>query len=244
MKLKNTILPIFMIFNSEANTHLASKRSLSNEYDYCHITKNTVTREISHNQSGKLVETTILNSSLNNLRKDSQTAIDNIQRDFQSKFSANEIYRVQNSTGNLDIFFSRGINEVQNSSNESKNLIKLIDSICEKKALDFKIIGDFNIYLKIGNTKFIDSLSIFRKSNPYMKPGISGKYTVPNSFSSNLSTLDYRNGKFSFVIRVIEGSQDYFSVFEGSMIDKDNLSGKAYTLPDRKLLGHFTGRRM
>lgn len=73
---------------------------------------------------------------------------------------------------------------------------------------------------------------------------IRGSYLVPNSFESKIKNINYKDGKFSFIIRVQEGSDDYKAYFEGHLDKNEQLHGKVFILPSRKLLGTFSGRRI
>ena len=100
-----------------------------------------------------------------------------------------------------------------------------------------RMLGKFQIDLKIGNRVFIDYLETQRGSNGK----IEGRYIVPNSFESPITKFKYSEGNFSFIIRVREGAQDYEALFEGFISDVQVLEGRAFILPHRQLLGTFNG---
>ena len=139
-------------------------------------------------------------------------------------------------------FYAEGFRFVSNHSQEALMLRQEIDHLCEDRLDDYKIIGDFFIYLKIGEKLFEDEL-IIKRVNENFGTRVRGDYIVPNSFTSNISKLRLKDNQFSFVIRVKERNDDYEAIFEGKVNSQGELEGSSYILPERKLLGHFTSKR-
>jgi len=104
-------------------------------------------------------------------------------------------------------------------------------------------LGEFNVELKIGDRVFIDQLRLKRSFSNLNYPSVTGTYVVPGSFESNVTNLIYDTGIFSFVINVNEGNESYDAIFEGRFTDENIFKGKAFTLPERNLLGQFQGTR-
>jgi hypothetical protein len=118
-----------------------------------------------------------------------------------------------------------------------------MDHICDDSVKDFRILGYFQIDLTIGDHIFEDRLRIARSNGVFGGAIIEGVYSVPNSFESKIQKLNYTDGVFSFQIRVQEGEDDYMAIFEGTLDERDQIKGSAFVLPERTLLGVFTGRR-
>lgn len=156
-------------------------------------------------------------------------------------FQAN--YLVTNGS-NLVVFKSEGNININNSSKEARELISQMDLICKKGEQDFRLEGLSKISLKIGERIFEDFLNIEIKTDTSLYPVIVGKYIVPDSFKADIKKLRYLNGKFSFEIRVIEGEDDYFALFEGHIQEDLTINGKAFILPGKEILGTFEGQRL
>ncbi|MFT6069005.1 MAG: hypothetical protein ACJAT2_002250 [Bacteriovoracaceae bacterium] len=96
--------------------------------------------------------------------------------------------------------------------------------------------GHYELHLDVGGRVFIDEL-ILKKDH---LGSYSGKYIVPGSFESEVLDFKVKDGQFEFKIHVIEQSANYFSLFKGSIEEKE-IEGKAYVLPSMELLGVFEG---
>lgn len=101
------------------------------------------------------------------------------------------------------------------------------------------LTGEYRVNLDIEGRVFVDELILSKDdAGKYI-----GVYKVPGSFESEVLEFKREKSKFQFKIHVIEGNEDYHSLFTGE-IAKDGLSGSAYILPTMKLLGTFKGEKL
>ncbi len=143
-----------------------------------------------------------------------------------------------------EIFYASGFRNIANSSDEAQELIKLIDKHCNGPLPRSAILGKFEVLFKTSQHQFVDYLSIESRRAADQQYVISGEYEVPGVFSSKVTQLKAREESFSFKIQVREGNHSYDALFIGKFTSQDEMSGTAYTLPHREVLGHFSGTRI
>ena len=246
MKLKISIigLTIGLIFNTAAEDILASKEGPFNNYNYCSLTHDRGTLEIRNGSRSKIVETSMINVTLKDFEELAAPAIAGKGREFNRWYPTTTNYSVRGANEVLEKFYSHGFFNIINDSSAAQELMLKIDDVCSTQLNDFRIIGKFQVDLKIGNRVFEDKLIIKRTNETFMGAVIEGTYEVPNSFESKVKDLNYKDGIFTFTIRVREGDDDYKTSFEGTLNQDGHLEGKALILPARTLLGTFTGKRI
>lgn len=233
-----SIVTLFLSSRAYANIPLIASKTESyyNGYE-CLIYNDKVSLEIGSNSKFHIKETSTDVVDTNDIKASAPSLLKH-KKQATYRWSPHQInYSVQNAQSDLEIFFSIGYSTVLNSSPEADYIVNTIDYLCDVDLFNFQIIGKFQIDLQIGNTLFKDQLIVQRTK---------GKYIVPGSFESDLESLKYDNGQFEFTIHVQEGNDDYIALFKGSIDDQSSphhLAGKAYILPDMKLLGEFTGSR-
>lgn len=240
MNFKMTIAGLGLLITSTINAGpiIASATGPFQNYTGCEITKNSVIYKME-----KLVETKYTRTDSESLMRLAPKAIAGIQNTYYRWFISQTDYNITNEAGDLLAFYSFGVKNTDNNSSEAKELIENIDTICTNSFSDFKILGEFVINLKIGNQILIDELIIEKNVGSFGIPSVSGKYIVPNSFTSKISNLQYTNGQFSFDIRVQEGDEDYYLTFIGSFEGDNKISGNAKMLSNGEHFGSFTGER-
>lgn len=246
MKSKISLIGIGMglMFNASAGEILASKEGPFESYNRCSLSHAKGTLEIRNGLRTKIIETTKIFVSLKDLEELAIPAIAGVAREFYRWFPTQTDYSVRGADSSLVNFYAVGFRNINNESNAAQELISRIDHICNEELTDFRILGDFRVDIKIGSKVFEDKLTIKRIVETFMEPKIEGVYLVPDSFESKIQNLNYKDGEFSFTIRVQEGDDDYKATFEGKLDFDNKLEGKAFILPDRKLLGTFTGKRI
>lgn len=143
-----------------------------------------------------------------------------------------------------ETFYATGFRNISNDSLEARELIQLIDKLCQGPLPAPRIVGKFEILLKTTQHEFIDFLTIQSKKDFRQQYSITGEYEVPGIFSSRVNGLKADQEDFSFKIHVVEGESSYDALFEGRFISDDEMVGSAITLPKRELLGRFTGKRI
>lgn len=241
-KLLMTIM-ISITLNTSAGDLLAVKEGPFENYNRCSLSHGIGTIEIGHGFNFNITETSRVNNSLRDLEILATPAVAAASKESYRWFPTQTDYAVKNNNGRLVNFYSVGFKNIYNESNAAQELISLIDQTCNRELADFRILGEFQVDLRIGNKVFADKLIVKRTSSTY-GPIIDGLYIVPNSFESKIENLNYNNGKFSFTIHVLEGDDDYHAIFEGSLSQNDILKGQAFILPNRIPLGSFTGKRI
>lgn len=132
----------------------------------------------------------------------------------------------------MKVFYAKGYKNILNKSQEAEKLTQKINNMCDETKSNFTLLGKFQIDLIIGTKIFNDILIVNENA---------GQYIVPNSFESKIKSLKFENGLFHFIIRVQEGEDDYEAYFEGEIDSSKSIKGKAYILPNKDLLGEFTG---
>lgn len=222
---------------------LAQKGGTFSKFNRCSIFENRVELQINL-QNGKMIESTKLANSQNIISKLSDAAITSAARATYRWLTMQHDYHVRGSDGNLAKFYAFGFETISNNSTEALALIEYIDQVCDQHAEDFKLLGEFQVDLKIGDRVFADQLIVERDSPTDSMARVRGKYIVPNSFESKIKEVNYRDGVFSFQIEVKEGSDEYDALFEGEISSNGELSGAAFVLPARSILGTFTGKRI
>lgn len=245
MKFK-LLLPVFVMglaFNALSNDILAEKEGSFEKYDKCSLSKSIGTLEAGHSSRAKLIQTSKYYDDFYDLDGLVRPVLAGVGRNFRRWSPTQTYYRIKDTLNNLSVFYAVGFLNVPNQAIESVELISKIDHICDQQLNDFNILGEFNIDLKIGNKVFADKL-VVKRTKDFWRLNIDGTYIVPNSFESKLEKLNYEDGKFSFTIHVLEGEDDYKAIFEGFLHASGELEGKAYVLPERNLLGTFTGNKI
>lgn len=100
--------------------------------------------------------------------------------------------------------------------------------------------GEYQIELEIGGRIFLDRLILIKSSPSGSPTTYSGSYRVPDSFESKVLEFKVEKGHFEFKIHVVEGDDDYYSLFKGEITNL-KINGSAFILPSLQLLGHFNG---
>jgi len=221
----------------QATEVVVSKSGPFLKFNSCEVRSNQTTISIGSSLGNYLKEATdhLINSSeLLNL---AEIALKSAGNRYYRWFNSQTDYFIRNSTGHLVPYYSRGFSNINNNSDAAFYLRQKTDQICDK-VNDFKLLGSFTLDLKIGDRIFEDKLLVHRKNG-----SIFAEYIVPNSFTSEIRDLSYLNGKFTFTIHVKEGDQEYDAAFEGTINQRGRLEGRAFVLPDRSLLGTFTGKK-
>lgn len=238
-----TLLFITLVTSAYGEVFIAAKQGSLERYDACHIGENYGILEISDND-GHFIEKTVIDTREFNIHSLAPNALAGKEPPFY-RWSHEQIdYKVLNSNFELEDFHVIGFRNIRNSTSEAAKLITTIDHLCDNVLQGIRVLGEFQIDLKIGDRVFADQLII-----KYLNiGGIYARYIVPNSFESRVYKIDYDGEKLSFVIHVKEGSDDYEAIFEANFEanfdTNDTLSGDAYILPTRQHLGSFTGRRL
>lgn len=222
---------------------LAEKKGPFEKYDKCTLSEYSGSLELKLNRHYHLIQTTKYENPFEDLTHSFSLAIDSAKPPRRRWFPTQINYYLRGESGKLSRFYAFGYENIENEAHEAKVLINQIDAICDFQLEDFSILGRFKLDLKIGDKNFEDVL-IIKRNHTEFGAQISGTYIVPNSFEAKIKDLKFIDGKFSFKIRVREGSDDYEAIFEGFLNSEDELSGSGYILPSRKLLGHFTGNRL
>lgn len=242
LKISLAVLSLLIVSKLAAQP-IARKSGGFKNYDQCSIEAQVGYIEIGNGYTNHLKERSAHYSSTEEFLTLSMTALLEASRPFYRWSGTQVDYLVLNSSQELSPFYSNGFRNITNSSEESSELKKRIDQICDNELIDFKILGEFNVELKIGDRVFIDQLRLKRSFSNLNYPSVTGTYIVPGSFESNVTNLIYDTGIFSFVINVNEGNESYDAIFEGRFTDENIFKGKAFTLPERNLLGQFQGTR-
>lgn len=238
--MKSALFGLFLLNTVMANDIIASKHDNSIYYSSCLIEPTVVTRVKNIGRNRKAIQATTHGQNLNDLISSSSSLLSSISGGHYRWSPIQTDYYIANVHNELTLFYAVGFNNINNESELLTKSLNTIDQLCDAVALDFSIIGEFQLDLKIGNRIFVDYLNIERTPLGHLK----GKYVVPNSFESAIDNLQYENGSFSFTIHVKEGTDDYHAVFEGLIDENDRVIGKAFILPERKPLGEFTGKRI
>jgi hypothetical protein len=231
------------LLNISANNIIASKTGSLTKYSKCMIKDGKGIIEISDFQTNTISESTTLYNTFYNIKKLAPGAISNIEPQRYVWSVTQTDYFVSNEFDQLVNFYSYGFTNIANNSYESDIIVEQIDKVCSSLN-DFKIIGKFQLSLKIGEKVFIDELIIERKTHYNEAPYLTGTYSVPNSFIADIKDLTYNNNQFSFTIRVQEGDADYEAFFEGTFSDRNIFKGNSFVLPQNSLLGVFEGKRI
>lgn len=242
LKVSLTVLSLTIASKLVAQT-IAMKSGGFKSYEKCSIESQIGHIEIGNDYTNHLIERSSHYSSTEEFKNLSTAALYEVSRPFYRWSGTQVDYYVLNSSQELSPFYSNGFRNIINSSKESIELKKRIDQICDNELFDFKILGEFNVELKIGNRVFIDQLSLKRSFSNLDYPSVNGVYIVPGSFESRITKLVYDTGIFTFVINVNEGNESYDAIFEGRFTDVNRFEGEAFTLPERNLLGQFQGTR-
>ena len=100
--------------------------------------------------------------------------------------------------------------------------------------------GEYQIELEIGGRIFLDRLILIKTSPSGTPTTYNGSYIVPDSFESKVLEFKVEKGHFEFKIHVVEGDDDYYSLFKGEITNL-KIKGSAFILPSLQLLGHFNG---
>lgn len=237
------ILGLGLSLELTAGSILASKEGPFEKFNLCTVEDGHSTISIGFNSGHKLIERSSLYLSTQELKDLSLPAIAGIGRQFFRWFPTQTDYNVRGADGSLVTYFSEGLKNINNDSHAALELRTQVDKICDQ-VTDFRILGEFQVDLKIGRKVFADKLVVKRTNGSFRNAQIEGSYLVPDSFESKIKDLKYTDGDFTFIIHVKEGTQEYDAIFEGKLNRKDELSGNAFVLPERKLLGSFTGRRL
>ncbi len=238
--MKMTILKIAIItalipVNSVHSLEIAKRDGVSDTYKSCSLTEGSRTLFLNRN----LKETIHLEVPAEEILSKSNNALNN-RGPIRYRWLSNQ----ENYFVNGERFYAFGYETINNDSTASKELITIIDEVCERDLREFKIFGNFIFNLKIGSKLFRDIVNIDLIRDPLNKyPTIRGSYSVPNSFTAKIFDLKYDSGSFSFKIRVLEGDDDYIALFKGDFTDTNNLEGRAFILPEGKELGSFSGVR-
>ncbi len=233
----STSLLLSMINGISASEVIISKSGPFDNYDRCEVSVKSATLYAGSSHGNQLVESTAININSPAVLKLGSKALLHAETPYYRWFQTQTDYKVRSSSGHLSTYYSRGFKNINNDSSASLLLREKTDQICDDLK-EFKLLGSFILDLKIGNRIFKDELIIHKKYNL-----IFAEYIVPNSFTSKINDLNYKNGKFTFTIHVKEGNEEYDALFEGTINNHHELKGKAYILPKRSLLGTFTGQR-
>lgn len=242
---KATLLLLGLFITNSAMTQeiFASKDGPFERFTDCKVSKDKGTIEILDHQGNLLSESTNLRVPLSRFYALAPAAIKGIESNFLRWSPTQTNYNIIDSDGALVPFYSFGVRNRVNKSEAAKELMSTIDRICDQSLQDFKVIGNFQIELKIGNNFFLDQLEVKRSVDSFFTPYVEGRYIVPNSFESKIKSLNYLNGTFSFTTTVTEG-EPYEVLFTGVIAGDKITNGKAYILPNHNLLGEFIGRRI
>ena len=242
LSLLTTIFTMSFTYQAHGLNILASKEGSFDKFDRCalsidvvNLNKTVGTLEIKNGSKISLKETSIINRSPEKLERFALPALEGAQGQYYRWFPTQNDYKVRNKDNKLENFYSSGFINIDNNSVAAQDLILEMDSICDEQINDFRMLGKFQLNLEIGSRVFNDQLIIEREEGNFSGPIVKGRYIVPNSFESQIKTLTYEDGQFSFIIRVQEGNQDYQAIFEGSLNREGQLEGKSYILPERKL---------
>lgn len=241
-KMLLTTIVTCLTHSATAKEVLASKEGPFKKYNKCALTDTTGTLEIGNPFSYHLLETSSHYDYFYDLEGLVRPAVAGAQARPRRWYPTQTNYHIRNSRGSLVKFYALGVTNIDNDTTEAKTLKNKINDICDNQLNDFNILGEFQIDLQIGNQIFKDKLVVKRTQELY-GIAIEGVYIVPGSFKSKITKLNYKNGTFSFIIRVQEGEDDYRAVFEGFLNADGQLKGKAFILPEREELGVFTGKK-
>lgn len=229
---------------AEEGTILASAHGPFEKFNHCLIEDGHTTIKISNGFGNNLTERSTVFHSTEGIKTLSTPALAGIGSRFFRWFPTQTEYKTRGDENTLIPYFKEGLENLHNDSEASDELRAQTDFFCNQLALDFRILGKFRVDLKIGDKVFADELFFKRTQNSFSNTKVEGTYSVPESFESKVKDLIYENGKFSFTIHVVEGEQEYDSLFEGTINNRNELKGKAFVLPDRSLLGEFTGAKL
>ena len=234
-----TLLLITLLTSAYGEVFVASKQGGHERYDICHIADNYGSLTIT-DRAGHLVEKTAINTDELNIRVLAPNALAAAKPPVYRFLNQQTDYKVINSNSQLEAFFAVGAITIENPSSEATTLVATIDQLCDNVLQSIRILGEFQIDLKIGDRVFADQLIIKRLDSG----NIRARYIVPNSFESKVYKIAYDGEKLSFVIRVQERGEDYEAIFEARIDEKGILTGDAYILPERQHLGSFTSKRL
>jgi hypothetical protein len=226
---------------TSAEVALVKKMGASAKYENCSVYEKYGVIELYSGSKSKFTQRSEILTPID-LNMSEDIAIEGAGRPFYRWSNMSMNYFVRSSSGDLKRYYAHGFENIVNNTPEAKYLIDITDKYCDKVIRDFDFLGNFNLNLKIGDRLFVDELIVDRKFAGHFQTSVQGKYIVPGSFESKLSKINYDGKSFSFVIHVVEGEDDYKAIFEGEIIN-NKLNGKAFVLPDRNLLGEFTGER-
>lgn len=234
-----TLLLLTLLTSAYGEVFIAGKESTQGLYETCHIAENYGVLSIS-DPAGELVEKTTIDTRELDIRSLAVNALAGA-RPVNHRFMDQQIdYKVVNSNLDLEIFYSIGFRTIGNSTPEAAKLVTTIDHLCDNVLQSIRVLGEFQLDLKIGDRVFADQLIIKRLDSG----NIHARYIVPNSFESKVYKMAYDGEKLSFVIRVQERGDDYEAIFEARIDENDILTGDAYILPERQHLGSFIGKRL
>ena len=243
IKLLTAIFTLSISGQSLGQEILAKKEGLFNKFNSCSIGQTNGTIKLSGTRGFELEESSEHNEAFYHYDKLVIPTLSAIGPVTYRWYPSQVDYSIKGSDELLTKFFAYGFRNIRNESTEAKKLRQSIDRICDELLNDFQIIGKFQINLKIADTIFEDELIITRTSNETFT-SVKGLYKVPNSFEAKVKQLKYSTGKFTFLIEVKEGQDEYDAFFEGEFLPSGKMQGRAYILPDQRLLGIFSGKRL
>lgn len=239
-----SILTIYFAHTATAENILAQKKGSVKRYAQCSLSESHGTIQINDSLNRyHLSETSRYQHDFYDVERIVTPAIKGIEGMYYRWNAIQTDYLIKDDNDSLIKFYSFGLTNIINKTPQARTLIEDIDRICDFHLRDFSIIGEFQIDLQIGNRVFKDSL-IIQRDEGFFGVHVKGIYSVPNSFNSKIKSLNYKDGRFSFTIRVQEGEDDYEAKFEGILNSSSELKGRAFILPSNEELGSFTGKRL
>lgn len=234
-----TLLLLTLLTSAYGEVFIAGKESTQGHYETCHIADDYGVLLIS-DRAGHLIEKTAIDTREFNIRNLATKALAEAKPP-SIRFTDQQIdYSVINGDLGLEVFYAIGLTTIGNSSPEAAKLVTTIDQLCDNVLQSIRVLGEFQLDLKIGDRVFADQLIIKRLDSG----NIHARYIVPNSFESRVYKINYNGENLSFVIRVQERGDDYEAIFEARIDENGILTGDAYILPERQHLGSFIGKRL
>lgn len=228
-------------FNTYCTELLAGKVGAFENHDKCLIYDDRIKLQQGADLVNHISFTRLQKAPIQEFKNLAEVALSHAQKPTY-RWSLGQVDYIANPA--KEVFYARGFKNVANSSDEAQELIKLIDEHCNGPLPRPKILGKFELLLKTSQHQFVDYLTIESRRANDQQYVISGEYEVPGVFSSKVTQLKASEEGFSFKIHVKEGEHSYDTLFVGKFTSQNEIRGKAFTLPHREILGHFSGVRI